>query len=62
MDYIRKNLNLRPGQRVLQVAFGSGFKCNTGVWLCMNRAKKPSVVISDADGIIGEDGEKSKDN
>lgn len=36
MDYIRKNCDLRRGHRVLQVAFGSGFKCNTGVWLCIN--------------------------
>lgn len=36
MDYIRKNLNLKRGERVLQVAFGSGFKCNSAVWLCIN--------------------------
>jgi 3-ketoacyl-CoA synthase len=36
MDYVRKNMALRAGHRVLQVAFGSGFKCNTGVWLCIN--------------------------
>jgi 3-ketoacyl-CoA synthase len=36
MDYIRKNMKLKTGQRVLQVAFGSGFKCNSAVWLCIN--------------------------
>ena len=36
MDYIRDRMNLRSGQRVLQVAFGSGFKCNSAVWLCIN--------------------------
>jgi 3-ketoacyl-CoA synthase len=40
MDYIRNQSNLRRGQRVLQVAFGSGFKCNSCVWLCMNTPKK----------------------
>jgi predicted naringenin-chalcone synthase len=35
MDYIRKNANLRSGQRILQVAFGSGFKTNSAVWLSM---------------------------
>jgi len=36
MDYIRKRMNLRRGQRVLQVGFGSGFKCNSAVWICLN--------------------------
>jgi 3-ketoacyl-CoA synthase len=36
MDYVRKKMKLRPGQRVLQIAFGSGFKCNSAVWLCIN--------------------------
>jgi len=40
MDYICSRMDLRRGQRVLQVAFGSGFKCNSAVWLCMNN--KPS--------------------
>ena len=39
-DYIRKNMSLKRGQRLLQVAFGSGFKCNTAVWLCLNVPKK----------------------
>jgi len=37
MDYVRKNMNLKVGHRVLQIAFGSGFKCNSGVWLCINK-------------------------
>ena len=39
MMYIKEHSNLRRGQRVLQVAFGSGFKCNSCVWLCI---KTPS--------------------
>merc|ERR1712096_469426 len=39
MDYIRKKMGLRNGQRVLQVAFGSGFKCNSAVWISLNQAK-----------------------
>jgi len=36
LDYIRsqqKSNPLRPGHRIMQVAFGSGFKCTSGVWL-----------------------------
>jgi predicted naringenin-chalcone synthase len=43
MDYIVNHANLKRGQRVLQVAFGSGFKCNSGVWLCMNTRKSSSL-------------------
>ncbi len=39
MMYIKENSNLRRGHRILQVAFGSGFKCNSCVWLCI---KTPS--------------------
>ena len=36
MDYVRKVQKPKKGHRVLQVAFGSGFKCNSAVWLCLN--------------------------
>lgn len=36
MNYIRNFGQLELGQRVLQIAFGSGFKCNSAVWLCIN--------------------------
>lgn len=42
MNYIRNFGKLSVGQRVLQVAFGSGFKCNSCVWLCIgNGANRP---------------------
>lgn len=49
MDYIKNFSNLKRGQRVLQVAFGSGFKCNSGVWLCINSkpSNKPKRDIQD---------------
>jgi len=44
MDYIRKKTDLRRGQRILQVAFGSGFKCNSAVWFCLNNP--PLIQVS----------------
>lgn len=39
MDYVRSRMELKSGHRVLQIAFGSGFKCNSAVWLCINNNK-----------------------
>lgn len=59
MEYIVANTNLKRGQRVMQVAFGSGFKCNSLVWLCINHSKwersKPPVLEP-------LDGDKSKND
>jgi len=36
LEYIENNKNkfkLKKGDRVMQIAFGSGFKCTSGVWL-----------------------------
>ena len=40
MDYVRNHMDLEKGQRVLQIAFGSGFKCNSAVWLCLHNNKE----------------------
>jgi len=32
LEYIEKHKPLRRGHQVLQLAFGSGFKCNSAVW------------------------------
>jgi len=49
MDYIRSHSSLKVGQRVLQIAFGSGFKCNSAVWLCINnniaKQKEPKEFV-----------------
>ena len=42
-----------------QVAFGSGFKCNSAVWLCMNNrdsSKEPAAFPTQAGG--DSDGKK----
>lgn len=34
LRYIEEHARLRRGQKVMQLAFGSGFKCNSAVWSC----------------------------
>jgi len=34
-EWIERFGNLKRGDRILQVAFGSGFKCNSAVWLAL---------------------------
>jgi 3-ketoacyl-CoA synthase len=36
MEYVCNVQKPQKGHRILQVAFGSGFKCNSAVWLCLN--------------------------
>lgn len=35
-DWIERYGDIRAGHRVLQIAFGSGFKCNSAVWVALN--------------------------
>ncbi|CAK9113027.1 unnamed protein product [Durusdinium trenchii] len=34
-DWIERFGDLHPGERVLQISFGSGFKCNSAVWVAL---------------------------
>lgn len=47
MKYTCEQMSLKRGQRILQLAFGSGFKCNTAVWLSLrsfqNKAREKKV-------------------
>lgn len=40
LEYIENHMNLRKGQRVLQIAFGSGFKANSAVWVSLRTPPK----------------------
>jgi len=35
VDWVERNAGLKRGDRILQIAFGSGFKCNSAVWVAL---------------------------
>ncbi|CAL1390075.1 unnamed protein product [Linum trigynum] len=42
LAYLEAKEMVRRGDRVWQLSFGSGFKCNSVVWKAMRRVKKPA--------------------
>ncbi|KAL8107431.1 3-ketoacyl-CoA synthase 10-like [Apium graveolens] len=42
LAYLEANERVRRGDRIWQLAYGSGFKCNSAVWKSMRRIRKPS--------------------
>ncbi|XP_073311258.1 3-ketoacyl-CoA synthase 6 [Primulina huaijiensis] len=42
MSYIEAKGRMKKGDRVWQIAFGSGFKCNSAVWECNRTIKTPT--------------------
>ncbi|KAJ8555440.1 hypothetical protein K7X08_012936 [Anisodus acutangulus] len=43
LAYLEAKEKITRGDRVWQIAFGSGFKCNSAVWKAIRRVKKPST-------------------
>ncbi|CDP02779.1 unnamed protein product [Coffea canephora] len=41
LNYIEAKGRMKKGARVWQIAFGSGFKCNSAVWKCNRTIKAP---------------------
>ncbi|KAL2542602.1 3-ketoacyl-CoA synthase 6 [Abeliophyllum distichum] len=42
LSYIEAKGRMRKGDRIWQIAFGSGFKCNSAVWKCNKTIKTPA--------------------
>ncbi|KAH6759985.1 3-ketoacyl-CoA synthase 6 [Perilla frutescens var. hirtella] len=42
LSYIEAKGRMKKGNRVWQIAFGSGFKCNSAVWKCNRTIKTPA--------------------
>nr|CAB3496644.1 unnamed protein product [Digitaria exilis]CAB3501564.1 unnamed protein product [Digitaria exilis] len=42
LAYIEAKGRMRRGDRVWQIGFGSGFKCNSAVWKCLRSIKTPT--------------------
>ncbi|KAK1439105.1 hypothetical protein QVD17_04920 [Tagetes erecta] len=42
LSYIESKGRMKKGDRVWQIAFGSGFKCNSAVWKCNRNIEIPS--------------------
>ncbi|PKA51137.1 3-ketoacyl-CoA synthase 6 [Apostasia shenzhenica] len=41
LNYIEAKGRIQRGDRVWQIGFGSGFKCNSAVWKCLRAVKSP---------------------
>ncbi|KAE8677127.1 3-ketoacyl-CoA synthase 10 [Hibiscus syriacus] len=42
LGYLEAKERVKSGDRIWQIAFGSGFKCNNAVWRSMRRVRRPS--------------------
>ncbi|KAJ4950354.1 hypothetical protein NE237_027186 [Protea cynaroides] len=43
LAYLEAKGKLKRGDRIWQISFGSGFKCNSAVWRSLRRVRRPTV-------------------
>lgn len=43
LAYVEAKGRMRKGHRIWQIAFGSGFKCNSAVWKCLRNEKSSDI-------------------
>ncbi|CAN1799020.1 3-ketoacyl-CoA synthase 10 [Linum perenne] len=43
LGYLEANSRVKRGDRIWQIAFGSGFKCNSVVWKALTNVRKPKL-------------------
>jgi len=53
LEWIERHGNLMRGDRILQVAFGSGFKCNSSVWIALRVDKTKQGVRLKGEDLSG---------
>ncbi len=49
LSYIESHVGLQRGDRIWQMGFGSGFKCNSAVWRARRRIKQTHAAWEDFD-------------
>jgi 3-hydroxy-3-methylglutaryl CoA synthase len=50
LSFVEHFRGVAPGDRVLQIAFGSGFKCNSAVWVANRRITEKSYTWEVSEG------------
>ena len=51
LAYHEQTGHVHRGSRVWQIAFGSGFKCNSAVWVARGCSKAPTEFCSDSENL-----------